>query len=144
MNHWTKMPKEAYVVLHNGRLVGPAMLKENQLPGVWNITYLVLGQHLEALGAYEGDPAEYPGTFRVTPAVIGTSFQVVDGKTLGQWAEELSPAQWLEKARQVEDLIIEKVYPGSLELASATAAKYNPCKNNNLFTVDFKARRVIR
>lgn len=143
MSDWTKMPKEAYVIQYNGQTIGPALLTENLLPGVWNITFLALGEHLEMLSEYTGDPGDFPISFKVTPAIVGTSFQSIDGKSLGEWAEELTPAQWLKKANRTEDLIVEKVFPRTLELMAITAKKHNSRQKNNLLVVDFTRRRRI-
>lgn len=89
-----------------------------ELPGVWNIVYLCAHKALAPLLSYDGDPAEFPVRLAITPAVVGTSLQSVNGKTLGEWAEELGPAEWLDKAKTLgKDLLLEAVYPGWLSIA---------------------------
>jgi len=127
---WSKMPMDAYVVRFDGEMIGPASLPHMQLPGVWNIHWLLIEESIEGLTHYKGKPGEFPIEFAVTPAVVGTSIQKVDGKSLGQWAEELTPKQWLKKAAKLDQLILEAVHPQALELAAINAEKYQANKGN--------------
>jgi len=141
---WSHLPKEAYAVLYQGEMVGPGTAKHMDLPGMWNILYLCASQAIEGLRAYNGDPADFPVVFNCMPAVVGAAMQVSDNKTLGQWAEELTPTQWIDRALTVPNFILAAVYPLWEMIAREAAATYVPKSHNNLYVVDFGARRLVQ
>jgi len=139
--HWSSLPKESYSIHHEGHMFGPALTPEGRLPGVFNITWLLIAGPLEALLQYDGDPQDFPVSFNVTPAVVGTSLQIINGKTLGAWAEELTPSAWIELALQVPKLILTQYSPHWVLLAKDSAATFRQT-GANVIAVDFRAGRV--
>lgn len=103
---WSPAPKESYGILYEGRWLAIADSPGLDLPGAWNILYLCTHELLDTLLNYSDDPGDFPVELAVTPAVVGTSLQNVDGKTLGEWALELSPAEWLEKAGRIRTVLV--------------------------------------
>ncbi|OGQ87511.1 MAG: hypothetical protein A2512_04475 [Deltaproteobacteria bacterium RIFOXYD12_FULL_56_24] len=142
---WSPLPKEAYSVLHQGQMVGPFCAEHINMPGVWNIQFLCIAEALEALRSYEGDTGEFPVSFNCTPAVIGASLQKSDAdKTLGEWAEELTPTAWIDRALTVQNFILTEVYPLWEMIAREAAASYVPRSHGNLYIVDFGTGRRVR
>jgi len=135
---------KAYAVLHEGQLVGPFLDEHLSLKGVWNIQWLCIAEALESLRSYEGDTGNFPVSFQSTPAVVGASLQLSDGRTLGEWAEELRPTAWIDRAMSVPNFILAAVYPLWEVVARGAADAYTPVTNNNLYVVDFTTRRLCR
>ena len=138
--HWSSLPKESYSIHHNNQMFGPALTPEGRLPGVFSITWLLIAEPLEALLQYAGDPQDFPVSFNVTPAVVGTSLQIINGKTLGAWAGELTPSTWIELALQVPKLILTQYAPHWELLARENAAAFRGVAHN-VISVDFRKGR---
>jgi hypothetical protein len=114
------------------------------LPGVWNILWLGASQAIEGLRSYSGDAGDFPVSFNCTPAVVGASLQVSGDKTLGELAEVLEPMDWIDRALTVPNFILAAVYPLWETIAREAAAAYVPRSHNNLYVVDFGARRLVQ
>ena len=141
---WSPLPKEAYSILNQGQMIGPFCAAHMGMQGVWNIQWLCIAETLEALRTYEGATGEFPVSFNCTPAVVGASLQKSGDKTLGEWAEELTPTQWINRAVSVPNFILAAVYPLWETIAREAAAAYVPRSHNNLYVVDFGARRLVQ
>jgi hypothetical protein len=124
-------------------MFGPGLTPEGSLPGVWNITYLLIADPVEALLGFDSDPGEFPTAFTITAAVVGTSLQRVDGKTLGEWAEELTPTKWIALALTVDKLILTAFSPQWALLAEDNAKRIRG-NRGNVVVGDFrKSHRVL-
>jgi hypothetical protein len=140
---WSTLPRESYSVYINGDMYGPGLTSEGKMPGVFNITWLMIAEPLEALLNFEGDPLEFVTAFEVTPAIVGTSLQRVNDKKLGEWAEELPPSKWIDLALTVDKLILAAYAPLWELLARENAKRYRELAGNVVVGDFRKSHRVL-
>jgi hypothetical protein len=142
---WSPAPKESYSVFYAGQMMGPGLDPVMAaVPGAWNILWLTVAPELDRLLNYEGDPGQFPTAFTALPASVGTALQMLPGGvTLGDLAETMPPSEWLQAVRLYPGLMLEKLYPGWLQIAEANLARYRPSMEG-VIQVDFKGKRRLQ